>query len=64
MSIFNDVKNEVLSCFSENEIKVMSWNDFWNEIDVLNAYEETWNDCKNEGIQKTYKKVFEDIKNS
>jgi hypothetical protein len=64
MNIFNDVKNEVLSCFSEDEIKVKSWNDFWNEIDVLNAYEEAWNDCKNEGIQKTYKKVFEDIKNS
>lgn len=64
MDILNEVKNEVLQFFEENEVKKLSWNDFWSEIDVLNAYEESWNSWKSEGIEKIYKEVFEEIKNN
>lgn len=51
------VIEEVVSCFTEKEMKSFkNFEDFFQEIDVINAYEPEWNNGK--GYKSYYKKVW------
>jgi len=55
--ILNAIRSEVLSCFESDEIKgFTSFDDFFEEVDVINAYEEEWEDSKD-----VYRPYFETV---
>lgn len=57
----NNVRQEVKSSFTRNEIILMSdFEDFFGEIDIQNAFEEGWEENK-EYYRPFYESVYNDI---
>lgn len=54
--ILKHIETEILASFEVEELKRMTFGEFWAEVDVLNAYEEDWN-------PETWKDKFETVFN-
>lgn len=63
LDIVDHVRTEVLLTFEIEEIKALTWEDFWDQIDALNFFEEEWRMWLSKGIKSVYKVVFNEIKN-
>ena len=53
------IRTEVESSFELEEINSMSFDKFFNEVDVQNAYEEGWKPTK---YKPYYKKIYLQIR--
>lgn len=51
-----NIENEILANFEVEEIKRMTFGEFWSEVDIINGYEENWN-------PETWKEQFEFVFN-
>lgn len=56
------VKEEVEASYSEDEISAFkSFKEFWEAIEVLNAYEEEWSEYLSNGVKAIYIAVFYEL---
>lgn len=55
------IEKELLSSFDFKQFKVMSFEDMWEEIDIQNAYEEEWEERK-ENLKPIYIETYYKIK--
>ena len=54
--------SEILSAFTAQEItEFKSFQDFWHQVDTMNAYEDEWEGVKDE-YQSTYQEVYNELK--
>lgn len=61
--LYKDVRLEVESSFEPEELEeFITFDDFFAEVDVQNAYEEEWELHKSRGIAKVYLQVWLDLK--
>lgn len=58
------VKEEIMSSFLPCEIDgpSLTFEAFWSQVDVMNAYEEEWPKWKASGIKAIYQQVFEELR--
>jgi hypothetical protein len=55
------ILSDVLESYELHELREMTWTQFWNQIDVQNAYEEDWK--ANRAYYKPYYQItFNEIK--
>lgn len=60
LETFSAVLREVLSSFTREEMeKLNSFEAFWDQVDIQNAYEEEWDSWKKSGIKAVYAAVYE-----
>lgn len=56
------VREEVTSSFTLQEmIGLGTFDKFFDEVDVMNAYEEEWKGHKENGIREVYHQVWEEV---
>jgi len=55
------IEKELLSSFDFKKFKTMSFEDMWEEIDIQNAYEEEWEERK-EDLKPIYIETYYKIK--
>lgn len=57
------VTQEVLATYTHDEIRAYkNFQDFWEDVDINNAYEEEWESWKRRGIKSVYLKVYYEYK--
>ena len=42
--------------------KFSTFKEFWDDVDVTNAYEEEWKEWKRKGIKNLYKEIYNENK--
>lgn len=58
--LFESITNEVLSCFTRSQLdRFETFEEFYDEVDVINAHEDNWRKGKYKAI---YKRVYNSIK--
>jgi hypothetical protein len=60
--LYNLVRTEIILCFTLEEIKSWTFEEFWEQVDVTNAYEEVWTDWLQKGIKDIYKQVYTELR--
>ena len=61
-NVYNDVKEEITSIYTEDEIAAFkNFDEFWDSVDVLNAYEPDWEKWKGKGVKDVYVLVFREL---
>lgn len=57
-----DIKDDLLASFDEKDFeKTKTFDKFWAQVDVLNAYEEEWEEEKDE-LKPYYKAIWDEYK--
>lgn len=62
-NIESHVMREVLGSYSHDEIREFkNFQEFWDQIDILNAHEEEWQEYKEAGVKSVYSKTYYQLK--